>query len=158
MDWLGGSSSNIPRPESPPRVSENTSFIPGPANSVPLSKLPTNASPDQLLALFVALAAEINSRPSIQNNNALENLVNKDIGISNIHTGFVGNGSSFSVRVWQLEEPNQSLVFKSAMPSDYKFTRRDEKRRLSDVILELRTLSHSALRDRENIVKLLGLG
>jgi serine/threonine protein kinase len=158
MDWMATSSNSIPRAESPPRLTETTSSEPNPIHFVPQSEAPNNASPSQLLALFVALAAEINASPSIRDNNALENLVNKDVGLSNIHTAFVGNGSSFSVRVWRLEEPDQSLVFKSAMPSNHKFTHRDEKRRLADVILELRTLSHPALRGRENIVQLLGLG
>jgi hypothetical protein len=44
---------------------------------VPRSEAMTNASPDQLLALLVALAAEINSSDSIRDNNALEKVVNK---------------------------------------------------------------------------------
>ena len=151
-------SSSGPRSESPPRGSENASVEPYQTYFVLRSEAPTNASPDQLLALFVALAAEINSSDSIRYSNVLENVVNKDVGISNIHTAFVGNGSSFSVRAWRLSRPERSLVFKSAMPSDYKFTYRDERRRLADIILELRALSHPALRGRKNIVELLGLG
>lgn len=154
---------DAPRSESPPRGSENISGISADVKLdkpyfLPRSEAPINASPDQLLALFVALAAEVNSNNSIRDNNALENVVNKDVGISNIHTSFVGSGSSFSVRAWKLDRPQQSIIFKSAMPSNYKFTHRDERRRLTDVILELRALSHPALRGRENIVELLGLG
>lgn len=157
MSWIESTSGSEPRPPSQPRVSENTS---GPEETcfVPRSEIPSNSSPDQLLAAFVALAADINSSPSIHDNNALENLVNKDVGFSNIHTNLIGNGSSFTVRAWRLEAPDQSLVFKSVLPSDYKFTDKDERRRLEDVILELRTLSHPALTNQDNIVKLLGLG
>jgi serine/threonine protein kinase len=150
--------SSGPRSESPPRGSENASAEPHQTYFVPRSEAPTNASPDQLLALLVALAAEINSSDSIRDSNALENVVNKDVGISNIHTAFVGNGSSFSVRAWRFDRPERSLVFKSAMPSDYKFTHREERRRLADIILELRALSHPALRGQKNVVELLGLG
>lgn len=160
MDFLRSAAirSSGPRPEGPPRGSENASAEPHRTNFVPRSEAPANAPTDQLLALLVALAAEINSSDSIRDNNALENVVNKDVGISNIHTAFVGNGSSFSVRAWRLGRPERSLVFKSAMPSDYKFTCRGERRRLADIILELRTLSHPALRGQKNIVELLGLG
>lgn len=124
---------------------------------LPASEIPLNVSVDQIFSLFVTLATAVHTYESLARSNLLENLVNKDLGVINLHTHYVGSGASFAVRAWKPEHPGMGLALKSAMPSDYRFTNRDEKRRLADIILELRVLIHPPLRSHQNIIELLGL-
>jgi serine/threonine protein kinase len=162
---------STPRPSSPPRFSfgatESGSSGPSYGSSfaaldqarfISLSDAPTNASPEQLFSLFVGLAAEIHTPDLVGASSELENLVNKDVAISHIHTAYIGSGGSFTVRAWRLGRGGRSLALKSAMPSSYTFTEKDERQRLTDIIMELRALSHPSLRGRDHVVKLLGLG
>jgi hypothetical protein len=103
---------------------------------LPASEIPLNASSDQLFSLFVGLAAIVHIPKILVESNSLENLVNKDVGASNLHLRYVGSGASFTVRASRHEYPARSLVLKSALPSDHRFTGRDEKRRLFDIILD----------------------
>lgn len=127
------------------------------AECLQASEVPANASVDELFSLFVGLAAAVHIPESLDKSNWLENLVNKDVGVSNLHSRYVGSGASFTVRALRCDYPEPSLALKSATPSNYRFTHRDEKRRLADIILELRALSHPPLQGHRNIIELLGL-
>ena len=114
-------------------------------------------TPDQLFALFTVLAGDVHMSTVDRDEFVFEQLVNKDVGITDAATRFIGKGHSFTVRALILRHPDRSLVLKSVLPvSD--FSNREEQTRLGDVILELRALSHQPLRDHRNIVKLFGLG
>jgi len=129
---------------------------------LPSSDLPSNASQEQLLTLLVALAAGIRQENGEEPpGNMLSCVANCDVGKVNILTTAVGVGSSFTVRAvrnFSERAEERRLVFKSSMPFNYGHSERDARRKLVDVTLELRALSHPTLRNHENIVKLLGLG
>jgi serine/threonine protein kinase len=127
------------------------------SNILPPVEIPDNISPDQLFSLFIALAADVHTSVTHRSETILEHILNKDIGFINVLTSYVGEGRSFTVRLLRCDPPERSLVFKSVLPYS-NFTRRDEKDRLGDIILELRALSHQPLRSHRNIVDLLGLG
>lgn len=112
---------------------------------------------DQLFALFTSLAGDVHLSTVSHDEFTFERLINKDVGIIDAATKFIGQGRSFSVRALTLPQPDRSFVLKSVLPvSD--FNSREEQSRLGDVILELRALSHRPLRNHKNIVNLLGLG
>ncbi|KIW88717.1 uncharacterized protein Z519_10763 [Cladophialophora bantiana CBS 173.52] len=112
---------------------------------------------DQLFALYIALAGDVHLSTVDREEFVFEQLVNKDVGIVDAATRFIGQGHSFSVRALTLPSPDRSFVLKSVLPVK-DFSNREEQTRLGDVILELRALSHGPLRDHVNIVKLFGLG
>jgi serine/threonine protein kinase len=95
------------------------------------------------------------AEPTLANN--LRNLRDHDIGIFSDATEYIGCGATFSVRR-TLFGDSQDVVFKTRVPELNKGENSSFMDKIEAILLELRVLTHSPLRNHENIVKLIQVG
>lgn len=122
-----------------------------------LNSASPKTSVELLFSLFVSLAAAVHTSTGVQQSNIIENIANQDIGIINIHTKYIGSGSTFRVREFRDEVSGKSLALKSAMTLDKRLSALEERHRLTSVILELRALTFLSGSDSRNVVRLLAV-
>jgi hypothetical protein len=87
-----------------------------------LNSASPKASVELLFSLFVSLAAAVHTSTGVQQSNVIENIANQDVGIINIHTKYVGSGSTFRVKEFGDEVSGKSLALKSAMILDKRLS------------------------------------
>ena len=88
-----------------------------------------------------------------------------DLGFLSLGLSIIGRGSSFSVsaiptasRQGHFADDQLDVVaFKQTVPGTRSENADSKKRRIRDIMLELRVLCHDPIRKHENVVKLLGI-
>lgn len=116
----------------------------------------------QLFSSFASIAAgltfDLPQADVIRN--LVEEIKSHDIGASNSALRTIGRGSSFSVSVVAADsslDSYRAVAFKRCIPP-FRGEEDDEvKRRIRDIMLELRVLCHEPIRLQENVVKLLAI-